>query len=279
MLLLTEIILHPGVLCSPASLCILLRLIFSDGKPVIVFAANDHDEKPLHPSLVLIRDSLRRRLSSMAAGMFFRDGLRADHSPRWTYAGIIGLLVGGELLTAIGASLFLRIEFGWPALVSLAASLIALLISVRCHMRSVGEKELHLCNESRTCNGGSLIEFLLPGPVTFVRYLLIVPVWPMLLVYSESASFWPFTMAERGDHSLPASVDAMWISPRDWFRVDVPSLGTSDNESPLSFVYWVIVPHLLWTLVSCVWIGLVSASIVDNAHFPVLFFARKTFQH
>lgn len=122
-------------------------------------------------------------------------------------------------MTAIGACLFLVIEFGWPALISLLASLLALLISVRCHMRRVGEKELHLCHESPTGNGGRLFEFLLPGPVVLARFLVAVPVWPMLLVYSESASFWPFSMADRGDHSLPQSEDALWVNPWDWFRV------------------------------------------------------------
>lgn len=134
-------------------------------------------------------------------------------------ARLVGVLVGGELLTAIGACLFLRIEFGWPALISLLASLLALLISVRCHMRRVGEKALHRCHESATGNGGRLFEFLLPGPVTLTRFLLAVPVWPMLLVYSEGASFWPFSMASRGDHSLPPSEESLWANPWDWFRV------------------------------------------------------------
>eukprot|EP00903_Cladosiphon_okamuranus_P009844 g9355.t1 len=254
MLLVSEILLHPGVLTSPGSLGTLLRLIFSDGKPVVVFASTDEFEKPLTPSMVLLRDSLRRRLSCIAAGLFLRDGCVGDRSPKWTYAGLVGILVGGELLTAIGACLFLRIEFGWPALISLLASLLALLISVRCHMRRVGEKELH--HESPTGNGGRLVEFLLPGPVVLTRFLLAVPVWPMLLVYSESASFWPFTMASKGDHSLPWSDESLWANPWDWFRVAVPTLDVSDNESPLSFLYWAIVPHLLWALVVTVWTGI-----------------------
>lgn len=258
MLLLTEIVLHPGVLLSPSAMGTILRLMFSDGKPVIVFAANDEDldDKPLNTSLKLIRDSLRRRLASIAASLFFKDGCTASHSAKWTYAGLVGILVGGELLTAIGASLFLRIEFGWPAVISLIASLLALLISVRCHMRILGEKKLHMCSEPEICDGGRLVEFLLPGPMTFARFLLMVPVWPMLLVYSENASFWPFSMAAEGDHSLPASGDAMWVNPKDWFRVAVPSLDVSDNGSPLSYIYWAIVPHLLWALIATVWTGL-----------------------
>ena len=253
MLLLTEIILHPGVFSSPSSMCKLTRLFFSDGKPVVVFASMDEYENPMHPSLLLIRDSLRRRLSSIAAGLFLRDGCLADLSPRWTYAGLVGLLVGGELLTAIGSSLFLRIEFGWPALISLLASLLALMISLRGHMRQVGEKPLHRCTESPTDNGGRLWEFLLPGPVTFARYLMLVPVWPMILVYSESANFWPFTSSDRGDFSLPQSDAALWVSPVDWLRIAVPELSVSDNNSPLSFIYWAIIPHLLWVLITGIW--------------------------
>lgn len=86
-------------------------------------------------------------------------------------------------------------------------------------MRRVGEKALHPSHEAAPGNGGRLLEFLLPGPVTLTRFLLAVPVWPMLLVYSEGASFWPFSMARRGDHSLPWSDEALWANPWDWFRV------------------------------------------------------------
>lgn len=255
MVLLTEIIMHPGVLSSPSASGTLLRLIFSDGKPVVVFAGTDpeEDDAPMPESLLLVRNSLRRRLSSIAAGLFLKDGCMADRSPRWTYAGLVGVLVGGELLTAIGSSLFLRIEFGWPALVSLLASLLALMISLRSHMRQLGEKPLHQCDHSPTDNGGCFYEFLLPGPLTFARYLMIVPVWPMLLVYAENANFWPFISTTRGDHSLPPSDSAMWVNPRDWFRVAVPELSISDNDSPLKYVYWAILPHLIWALVTSIW--------------------------
>lgn len=148
-------------------------------------------------------------------------------------------------MTAVGACLFLRIEFGWPALISLMASLLALLISVRCHMRRVGEKVLHHESSSAAAgaeDGGRLFEFLLPGPVVLARFLLAVPVWPMLLVYSESASFWPFTMAKRGDHSWPWSDESLWANPWDWFRVsendpmtplDFSADGTMKSQSPL----------------------------------------------
>lgn len=97
MLLLTEVVLHPGVLSNMAAVRTLLRMIFSDGKPVVVFAASEDEEKPLHPSLHRIRDSLRRRLASVAASFFMRDGCVAERSPKWTYAGLVGILVGGEV--------------------------------------------------------------------------------------------------------------------------------------------------------------------------------------
>lgn len=87
MLLVSEILLHPGVLTSAGSMGTLLRMIFSDGKPVVVFAATDEFEKPLSPPMLLLRDSLRRRLSCVAAGFFLRDGCIGDRNPRWTYAG------------------------------------------------------------------------------------------------------------------------------------------------------------------------------------------------
>lgn len=92
-------------------------------------------------------------------------------------------------------------------------------------MRRVGEKVLH--HESATGNGGRLFEFLLPGPVVLARYLLAAPVWPMLLVYSEGASFWPFSLADEGDHSLPWSDESLWANPWDWFRVRARNLRVS----------------------------------------------------
>lgn len=41
-------------------------------------------------------------------------------------------------------------------------------------------------------------------------------------------------------------------------QVAVPNLGESDNRSPLSFLYWIIVPHLLWALVVTVWTGILG---------------------
>lgn len=38
----------------------------------------------------------------------------------------------------------------------------------------------------------------------------------------------------------------------------MPSLGVSDNGSPLSYLYWAIVPHLLFALVAAVVMGIVG---------------------
>lgn len=40
----------------------------------------------------------------------------------------------------------------------------------------------------------------------------------------------------------------------------MPTLSVSDNESPLSLLYWAIVPHLLWALVVTAWTGIVGVS-------------------
>lgn len=253
-LLLAEIMLHPRVLTSLSAARTLARLIFSDGKPIIVFASSEDTGKPLHPSLLLIRDSLRRRLNSVAASLSMRDGCAANQCPNWTYSGLLGILVGGELLTGIGACLFLRVHFGWAAVISLLASLVALVISTPAHMRSVGKKPLHTCHQIATGSGGRFLEFVLPGPLVLTRLLLVVPVWPMIVVYAEGLSFWPFSMTQRGENSRPPLDNAMWVWPPDWLRVDIPEFGASDNNSPLSFFYWAVLPHLVWTVLSATWL-------------------------
>lgn len=148
--------------------------------------------------------------------------------------------------------MFLRVEFGWAAVISLLASLFALLISTRCHMRSVGDCPLHECQDLE--KAGQLWEFLIPGPTVLVRYLLLVPVWPLIVVYAEAVSVWPFDSAHRGDHSRPFSSDARWIAPSDWLEAEVPAFDRADNASGLGFLYWAIVPHLLWAVISATWV-------------------------
>lgn len=101
-----------------------------------------------------------------------------------------------------------------------------------------------------------LVEFLLPGPLTLIRYLLCVPVWPMIVVYAGALPFWP---QERVTSHLAGSSDAaLWVGPLDWLRVQAPrfnflggTVGTVfESRISLSVVMWLIAPHLLWTLVS-----------------------------
>lgn len=127
-------------------------------------------------------------------------------------------------------------------------------------MRTVGEMPLHECQERGTETGGRLLEFLIPGPIGLVRYMLLVPVWPMIVVYAEAVSFWPFSSAHRGDHSRAFSDDALWMSPYDWLALEVPHFGVSDNATGLDFLYWAIVPHLLWTVISATWITILGIS-------------------
>lgn len=59
--------------------------------------------------------------------------------------------------------------------------------------------------------------------------------------------------------SLYAVSAANHLIPRfSLMKVAVPNLSVSDNRSPLSFLYWAIVPHLLWALVVTVWTGIVG---------------------
>lgn len=95
-------------------------------------------------------------------------------------------------------------------------------------MRKVGEMPLHECHELGSEQGGRLIEFLIPGPLTLVRFLLLVPVWPMIVVYAEAVSFWPFSTSRRGEYSRPHSSDALWVSPPDWLEV-------SNRFTPIDF--------------------------------------------
>lgn len=128
-------------------------------------------------------------------------------------------------------------------------------------MRSVGEMPLHEYHQERRVEPNLRpLEYLIPGPIVLVRYLLLVPVWPMIVVYAEAVSFWPFSSAHKGDHSQAFSDDALWMAPNDWLAVGVPDFDVSDNSSGLDFLYWAIVPHLLWTVISATWIAILGCA-------------------
>lgn len=265
-LLITEIALNWRVLCTRRDAWFVFRLFLSDGKPVIRFAASDPSDHPRPPPFSSpvqdMQNSLRRRLASIAAGLHVRKSWHCCteylEEPKWTYAGLLGLLLGGELLTAVGAALFLHIKFSRAALASLLASIFALLASTRSNMRPIGEKRLHACLlRLDVIDHGRFFEFLIPGPLTLLRYLLLVPIWPMALVYAEGASsVWPFSMLGDGwIPSMSAAVDATWVWPLDWLRVSNPVTGRTYSRiaENMDGLAWVITLHLLWTAVAMAW--------------------------
>lgn len=88
------------------------------------------------------------RLSAIAAGLYMHDSACGREEKRpvvWKYSGIMGMLVGGEILTTIGAILFLYVLPGWEAVFSLLMSLFALLVSTRTNMIRVQNTALHQC--------------------------------------------------------------------------------------------------------------------------------------
>lgn len=284
-LLLTELPQHCDVFKTWHGTWQVFRLFCSDGKPVIAFAAadgtTDHlgSQRPPTEPLEKIRASLRRRLAAIAAGLHMRDDflccLQNEYPElRWTYAGLLGFLLGGEVLTTVGASLFLHIEFSWAALVSLLASILSLLVSTRCTMSAVGEKCLHAPPApapQAAATGGKLVDFLIPGPFTLVRLLLVVPVWPLAVVYAEASTFWPFSLLDDDwDHSQSRSDDALWVNPLDWLRIVSPAPGRSNTVImgvEVSYLAWAIAPHLVWTLVVGAWTALSGSWYVIRWYF------------
>lgn len=203
--------------------------------------------------------------------MFFQSGCLAKDPTQYTCGGILGLIVGGELVNALGAGIFITLRIGWPAVMSLAFSLVSLFGKMRPSVKGVAKTKLHTCDESvlPTDSIRSVVELWMPGPLTFARYLLIVPVWPMTVEYIKGGlSKLCITLlsvlfpAFNGEDELSdPSTDAIWVDLRDWSEIAVP-FRTSDNDSPLSFVQWAIAPHVVWTLLSSVWLLLVSDTYV-----------------
>lgn len=256
-LLLTEIVRNLRVFETPGDAWRVFKLLFSDGKPVIRFAAEEDENisEPHHE----MRNAVRWRLGSIAASLYMRDGLLEE--PKWTYAGLIAFIVGGELLTATGAAIFLYIEFSIPALVSLMASIYALLASTRENMRRVGEKPVHVLQtpHSNIPRSERFFKFAIPGPLVFVRVLLMIPVWPLIIIYLQAAfvSFVKIVTltGNNSDMTLAWSDDAIWVSPVDWFRINAPVFDHDREENPavVSFLSLLIIPHLLTTGVVAAW--------------------------
>lgn len=88
------------------------------------------------------------RLSAIAAGLCMKDDYffkKPEGPVRWSYSGLLGILICGELLAAIGAIIFLLIDPSWPAAISLGAAVFALLTSTRRNMMLVQNLPLHTC--------------------------------------------------------------------------------------------------------------------------------------
>lgn len=124
-----------------------------------------------------------------------------------------------------------------------------------------------------------LIEFLLPGSLTFLRYLLAIPVWPMLLVYLEAFfETLPFWREKEGAtiHRQETS-EALWVSPVAWLSVKSPAFAFSageniekffDERSWLSLVMWLIAPHLVWTIAATLRTVLFGTCMKCAEHLP-----------
>lgn len=222
-MLLTEMILHPGIIFYDRSAARkVASLLCSDGKPIIAFAASTDEVGVLE----VVRTSLRGRLFRL--GRFhlsvYNDG--SDGLQTTTYSSFLGCLVAGEILTAAGGAILLVIDFGWLALACVVSSVFAFLVSTRSTMIAVGKE--NLTEEAKV----DLLASVVPGPVSFLKFIMCVPVWPMSLV------FWGVF------HTEPSS-DHFWVSPLPWLGVSGPSV-----ERMLD---WILSPYFLVTWgVACV---------------------------
>lgn len=79
-LLLTEIALHPSVFGTRRTLGKMLKLVCSDGKPIVAFAAQHH--RPESEPLAAVQHSLRRRLAAVAASFSMRDQCVGEYTTR-----------------------------------------------------------------------------------------------------------------------------------------------------------------------------------------------------
>lgn len=220
-MLLTEVILHPGVLYDRSAARKVASLLCSDGKPIVAFAASTNEVGILE----VVRTSLRGRLFRLGRFHFsiYNDNVGDDGLKTTRYSSFLGCLAAGELLTAAGGAILLVIDFGWLALACVVSSLFAFLASTRRTMIAVGRREL-VFEEAHF----DLLASVVPGPVSFLKFILCVPVWPMSLVMLDI-----FRNEPSGDH--------YWVSPLSWLGVTGPSV-----ERMLD---WVVSPYLVMTWV------------------------------
>lgn len=261
MLLVTEVLKKPKVFAEKGTTKELLGLLFSDGKPIVAFAAGD---KKIGNGMCAIRVGLRRRLW-LATRLLHRQGKkwcgssvhhRTDVSASeqifihpwgdyvWTYEGVMGLLVGGQVLTGVGSALFVGVDFSFPALVSLLASLFAVVVTTKRNMRAVSREitpTLSFHNvrggtdNADSCNANHFVagwEIVMPGPLALLRFLLAAPVWPIGLAL--------FGFLDR----TAVSSQPLWVWPPDWLSVREVDFGR-----PLD---WILVQHVVLTWLAAV---------------------------
>jgi len=250
-LLITDVIMHPRIFCDRAAAWKVAKLLCSDGKPIITFAASK-DEVP--EALGVVRNSIRKRLCMFCECRVSEDIKSVDSETRSNgYTAFLGCLAAGEVLTTVGGALLLWIDFGWPALVSVISSILAFLFSTRYNMMEVGRGAAEARHDiyRRFFENLTPADFI-PGPISFLKLVVVgVPVWPLSLVvwgvYNRDTS----------------SNDFLWVWPTSWLGVSQPSVKR--------VLDWILFPHYIMT-----WIGgLVAGLLVLALGFSLLFLMGK----
>lgn len=220
-LMMTELILHPRIWVDCSALRKVLKLMFSDGKPIITFAASQDEVAPV---LDTVRTSLRKRCQLYHACRFekFDDPSPPDHT---MFSGIQGSLAAGEILTGVGGGLFLLIEFSWPALISVVWSAFSFLVSTRENMIAVQRFNGDFARFFDEGDSSSYFAIAMPGPGTFLKFVLAVP-------------FWPITLSLWGIFQESPWEDHVWVWPPCWFGVS--------GFSATRLLDWFLFPHYIF---------------------------------
>lgn len=259
-LLATELVKNPCVFREAGAARKLLGLLCSDGKPIVAFAAAA--DEPVGEKLGSVRAAIRRRLWFMTRPLH-RQGKklcgsslhhRVDDATSeqifihpwgdyvWKYAGVMGLLLGGQIVAAVGAAVFLFVDFSWLALLSLLSSTWAGVASTPRNARAAsrestptltfhnvrggrGTGAVNLSDKHRFLAGW---EIAMPGPLALLRLFLALPAWPIGLALLGLA----------GDGEPPS--EPLWVLPSSWL-----SVSEMDIRRPLD---WVLVQHAGSTL-------------------------------
>lgn len=245
-LMITELILHPRIWVNGSALKKVVKLMVSDGKPIITFAASQDDVEPV---LDAVRSSLRKRCQLYHACRFERFDAPSppDHK---MFSGIQGSLAAGEILTGVGGGLFLLIEFSWPALVSVVWSAFSFLVSTRENMIAVQRFDGAFPRFFDLGEPSSYFAIAMPGPGTFLKYILAVP-------------FWPITLSLWGIYQESPWVDFIWVWPPCWFSVS----GFSASR----LLDWFLFPHYIFNWILAPFVLLAIAAQVLELVITLLF--------